>query len=115
MKAPCTWRAGISVSANLRSRVAQASWMTTAEKPWSTAARVLASMHMWLMAPQITNSPTPAAAKRSFKPVSRKLLGKCLLMTVSPCRGAIQAWICTPGVSGRKKAAPSRVETCWIW
>ena len=33
MKAPCTWRAGITASPNVRSRVAQASWITTQEKP----------------------------------------------------------------------------------
>ena len=63
MKAPCTWAAGITRSPKVRSRVAQASWITVQVNPRSTAARVVASMHMWLMAPQITSSCTWAADK----------------------------------------------------
>ena len=79
--------AGTSSFLNFRSRVAQASEITVQAKPISFAARTVVSMHMWLIAPQMTSFVTSASFSRERSSVWKKLFGKFFSMTVSPAKG----------------------------
>ena len=95
--------------------MAHASSATVHLKPWSNAARVVASMHMWLIAPAMTTWSTPAARSRGSRSVARNAFGKFFSTTASPARGATAGWISAPAVPGTKNVAPGRTERCRTW
>ncbi len=112
IKAPWTKSAGILVPSNVKSRVAHASVTTVHLKPKSKAARVVASTQKWLIAPQMIRWLIFADCSSFSRFVSRKLFGKCFLITFSDPKGFSSALISTPIVFGTKKAAPSWMEKC---
>ncbi len=89
MKAAWTLWADKISSLNIRLRVAQASAIKVHVKPISFAALTVVSIHMWLIAPQITRFVTSFSFRRERSSVWKKLFGKFFSTTFSSGKGLI--------------------------